>query len=114
MVESQDLIVAEDLKVRNLKKNHKLAKAISDAGWRSFLIILGQKADTYGKEFVLVDPRNTTQTCSSCGYKLTDDKKLTLSDREWTCPSCGTHHLRDHNAALNILNRYLATAADKM
>ena len=114
MVESQDLIVAEDLKVRNLKKNHKLAKAISDAGWRSFLTILGQKASTYGKELALIDPRNTTQTCSNCGYKLTDDEKLTLSDREWTCPSCGTHHLRDHNAALNILNRYLATTADKM
>ena len=107
MVESQDLIVAEDLKVRNMKRNHKLAKAISDVGWRSFLGILNQKAGMYDRELILIDPRNTTQTCSACGYILTGEEKLTLSDREWVCPKCGVHHHRDHNSAVNILNAYL-------
>ena len=111
MVESQDLIVAEDLKVRNMKRNHKLAKAISDVGWRSFLGILNQKAGMYDRELILIDPRNTTQTCSACGYILTGEEKLTLSDREWVCPKCGAHHHRDHNSAVNILNAYLNSKA---
>ena len=108
MVESQDLVAAEDLKVANLKKNHCLAKAISDASWRSFLTKLDYKAKMYGKQLILVDPKNTTQNCSSCGHTLKGDDKLTLADREWTCPKCGTYHVRDHNAAKNILNRALS------
>lgn len=106
-VESQDFIAAEDLKVSNLLKNHCLAGAIADAGWRKFLTMLQYKAELYGKTVVLVPPRNTTQTCSVCGYTLKGDEKLTLSDREWICPSCGTHHDRDTNAAENILERGL-------
>lgn len=108
MVKSHDYIVAEDLKVRNLKKNHHLAKAISDAGWRSFLTGLSRKAEMYGKTFVLINPSNTTQTCSCCGYVLEGNEKLTLKDREWDCPQCGAHHLRDHNSAINVLNKGLA------
>lgn len=110
-VESQDFIAAEDLKVRNLLKNHCLARSIADAGWRKFLTMLQYKAELYGKIVVLVPPGNTTQTCSVCGYTLKGDEKLTLSDREWTCPSCGTHHDRDTNAAKNILERGLQIAS---
>lgn len=110
-VESQDFIAVEDLNVRNLLKNHCLAGAIADAGWRKFLTMLQYKAELYGKTVILVPPRNTTQTCSVCGYTLKDDEKLTLSDREWICPSCGTHHDRDTNAAKNILKRGLQIAS---
>lgn len=109
-IESQDFIAAEDLKVRNLMKNHHLAAAIADAGWRTFLTMLQYKADLYDKRVVLVPPRNTTQTCSKCGYVLTGDEKLTLADREWTCPCCHTHHDRDTNAAEVILQRGLQIA----
>ena len=108
-IENQDIIAAEDLKVRNLKKNHKLAKAISDAGWRSFLTKLQYKGDLYNKQVILIDPKNTTQMCSSCGYVMKGEEKLTLADREWTCPHCGTYHIRDHNAAKNILARALSS-----
>ena len=102
-VENQDFIAAEDLKVRNLKRNHKLARAVSDAGWRTLLTMLQYKADLYGKTVVLVPPKNTTQKCSHCGYVMSGDEKLSLDMREWECPACHTHHLRDVNAAQNIL-----------
>ena len=107
MVENQDIIIAERLNVSGMQKNHCLSKSISDAGWRSFLTILSQKAAMYGRTFTTVDPRNTTQTCSVCGHVLKGDEKLTLADREWTCPCCGTHHNRDTNAAMNILKRHM-------
>lgn len=110
-VENQDFISAEDLKVRNMLKNHRLAKAIADASWRKFLTMLQYKGTLYGKTVVLVPPRNTTQTCSQCGYVMKGEEHLTLSDREWTCPNCRTVHKRDTNAARNILNRGLQLAA---
>ncbi|WP_124974833.1 RNA-guided endonuclease InsQ/TnpB family protein [Ligilactobacillus salitolerans] len=103
LVKNHDLLVAEELRSRNLLKNHALALSISDAGWRIFLQQLQTKADLYGKTFVTVDPRNTTQTCSKCGCLLRGDNKLTLRDRSWQCPQCQTKHQRDHNAAKNIL-----------
>lgn len=109
-VESQDFIAAEDLKVRNLLKNHRLARSIADASWRKFLTMLQYKADLYGKTVILVPPKNTTQTCSACGHVMKGTDKLTLKDREWTCPVCGTHHDRDTNAAQNILKRGLQAA----
>lgn len=109
-VESQDLIAAEDLKVSSLKRNHKLARAISDAGWRKLLTMLQYKAKMYGKVVILVPPKNTTQTCSVCGHVMSGDQKLTLADREWDCPACHTHHNRDVNAARNILKRGLEAA----
>ena len=109
-VENQDLIAAEDLKVNSLKRNHKLARAISDAGWRRLLTMLQYKAKLYGKAVILVPPKNTTQTCSVCGHIMSGDSKLTLADREWDCPACHTHHHRDVNAARNILKRGIAAA----
>ena len=107
LIENQDLIAAENLQVRNMLKNHKLAKAIQDCGWRKLLTLLQEKAATYGKECILVPPQYTTQTCSACGHKLTGDQMIPLSVRDWTCPACGKHHLRDTNAAQNILNKAL-------
>ena len=109
-VESQDLIAAEDLKVGSLKRNRKLAGAISDAGWRKLLTMLQYKAKLYGKVVILVPPKNTTQTCSACGHVMSGAQKLTLDVREWDCPACHTHHNRDVNAARNILKRGLEAA----
>ena len=103
LIKSHDLIAAEDLKVSNLLKNHCLAKAISDAGWRTLLTLLQQKGEMYERQVVLVAPQYTTQTCSVCGHVMSGDEKLPLSVREWDCPVCGTHHMRDANAAKNIL-----------
>ena len=109
-VENQDFIAAEDLKARNMMKNHHLASAIADAGWRKFLTMLQYKAALYGKTVILVPPKNTTQTCSNCGYIMQDDEHLSLKDRSWVCPQCKTLHERDTNAAINILNRGLQIA----
>lgn len=108
LIENQDLVVAEELRSSNLLKNHALAQSISDVGWRSLLQSLTYKADLYGKQFVTINPKNTTQMCRDCGYVCgSDDRhsKLELKDREWTCPNCGQHHIRDHNAAMNILDK---------
>ena len=107
-VENQDIIVAEDLKVKNLLKNHALAFAISECGWSDFLHKLEYKASMYGKVFIKVPPHYTTQTCSCCGHVLKGDDKLTLGDREWICPVCGTYHLRDYNASKVVLAKGMA------
>jgi putative transposase len=108
LVKNHDLVVAEELRNKNMLKNHALAMSISDVGWRTFLQMLAYKAPLYGHQFVTVDPRNTTQTCSGCGYLMHGEHKLTLADRQWTCPQCNVHHIRDHNAAKNILAKGLA------
>ena len=109
LIKNHDLVVAEELRSRNLLKNHALSQAISDVGWRSFLNMLAYKADLYGKKFVTIDPKYTTQRCHNCSSIMgqNDYKKLTLKDREWTCPICQTHHIRDWNAAVNILEKGL-------
>lgn len=107
-VKTHDYLFAEDLKVRNLVKNHRLAKAISDSGWRMFLDELKWCASKRGKTCILIDPRNTTQTCSACGYVCSGDTRITLGVEEWDCPQCGTHHIRDYNAAVNIKENGLA------
>ena len=108
LIKNHDLVVAENLKSKNMLKNHALAKSISDVGWRMFIQKLTYKAELYGKKFITVDPKDTTQMCHDCGYIMGSDKrskKLTLNNREWTCPNCGVHHMRDHNAAMNILTK---------
>ena len=108
LIKNHDLVVAEDLKSKNMLKNHALAKSIADVGWRTFIKKLTYKAELYGKTLITINPSNTTQTCHDCGYVMgSDDKseKLTLKDREWTCPNCGIHHIRDYNAAINILTK---------
>lgn len=108
-VENQDYIFAEDLKVGNLLKNHKLAFAISECGWYDFLQKLEYKSKMYGKVFLRVPPHHTTQTCSECGHVMRGGDKLVLGDREWRCPQCGTYHVRDYNAAKNILAKGIAS-----
>jgi len=106
LVKNHDYIFAEYLKIRNMIKNHKLAKAISDSGWRSFLTILEWTALKRNKSLILIDPKNTTQTCSICG--VISDEKIILGMEEWICPNCGTYHIRDINAAINIKNKGLS------
>ena len=109
LINNHDLIVAENLRSKNMLKNHALALSISDVGWRNFLQKLAYKADLYQRTFIVVHPKNTTQTCHNCGFIMGsgNTKKLTLKDREWTCPACQTHHIRDVNAAKNILSKGL-------
>jgi putative transposase len=103
LVRHYDVIYHEDLRVRNMVKNHALAKSISDAGWRAFLTILAFKAAGAGKRVQAVDPAFTSQTCSgpNCGRTVWKG----LSVRWHQCPyeDCGTSLRRDHNAARNIL-----------
>lgn len=106
IVKNHDYIFAEDLKVKNLLKNHNLAKAISDSGWRSFLTKLEWSATKHNKVFMLIEPKDTTQTCSCCGKK--SPKKIELGVKEWDCPFCGAHLKRDPNAAKNIKQRGIA------
>ena len=100
LVEQYDVIKIEDLKTKNLMKNHKLARAIANQSWRELRRQLEYKCAWYDKQLVTVNPRKTSQICSNCGY---DDGKHTLDVREWTCPKCGISHDRDINAAKNIL-----------
>ena len=104
LVRNYDVIVMEDLRAKNLLKNHHLAKSISNQSWRMFRTMLQYKCDWYGKQLIVVKPNYTSQICSNCGYH-SGPKPLNI--REWTCPKCNTHHDRDINAAVNILNKGL-------
>ncbi|MEG4454832.1 transposase [Microcoleus sp. N9_A1] len=102
VVKSNDFVAYEDLQVRNMVKNHKLAKSISDAAWSQFAQWLEYFGKVYSKTVIGVPPQYTSQKCSNCG----DIVKKTLSTRTHIC-GCGTILDRDHNAALNILAKGL-------
>jgi len=105
IVVNYDNIGIEDLNVKGMLSNHKLAKAVADVSLYEFTRQLEYKADWYGKKVIKIDRfYPSSQTCNSCGYRLTGEDKLTLSDREWDCPNCGKHLDRDINAAKNILD----------
>ena len=105
LITENDIICLETLFVKNMMKNHKLAYAISDASWASFVSKLEYKAEWNGKDIVKIDHFfPSSKTCNDCGYI---NKSLKLKDRTWICPKCGKVLDRDINAAKNILNRGL-------
>jgi len=102
LVKNHDTICTETLQVRNMLKNHKLAKSISDAGWGTFITMLEYKAEWYGKNVLKIGTfEPSSKCCNVCG---SINKELTLKDREWTCKGCGTLLNRDVNASINIKN----------
>lgn len=102
---SNDVVVYEDLRVSNMVKNHCLAKSISDASWYQFRMFLEYFGRVFGRVTIAVNPAYTSQECHSCGTIV----KKSLSTRTHIC-KCGCEMDRDHNAAINILNRGIGTA----
>ncbi len=100
IIKNHDSIAIEDLNIKGMVQNHKLALSISDAGWGTFVTMLEYKAEWYGKNILKIGTfEPSSKTCSCCG---SINKELTLKDREWTCNGCGTLLSRDVNAAINI------------
>lgn len=107
LVNENQVICIEDLKISNMSKNHKLAKSLVDEGWYQFTEMLKYKMEWYGGQLIKIDRYfASSKTCVVCGHKI---KKLPLYMREWTCPQCGEVLDRDLNAAYNILYEGLKT-----
>jgi putative transposase len=108
LVREHDVIAVEDLNVSGMVRNRRLARAISDCGWGEFRSMLEYKCERHGRRLIAVDRwYPSSKTCTACGHLV---GALSLSARHWTCPSCGTWHDRDVNAAKNILAAGLAVA----
>ncbi len=101
LVKNHDLICIEDLKVSNMLKNKRLAKLIGEVSWQEFRSMLEYKSEWYGTHLEVVDPKYTSQDCSTINCEFRN-KELKLEDRSWVCPKCDTLHDRDINASINI------------
>jgi len=100
LIRENQTICVESLQVKNMVKNHSLAKAINDVGWSEFVSQLEYKAQWYGRKLVKIDKwYPSSKRCFDCGHIL---EPLSLDVRVWTCPACGVVHDRDLNAAKNI------------
>lgn len=106
LISENQVIVSEDLAISNMVKNHNLAKSITDCSWYELTRQLTYKAEWNGRKYIKIGRYvPSSQTCNVCGYVNKDTKDLSI--RDWTCPCCRTHHDRDVNAAINILNEGL-------
>ncbi|MDD4250125.1 MAG: RNA-guided endonuclease TnpB family protein, partial [Methanosarcina sp.] len=100
LISENQAIAVETLNISGMKKNHKLAQAISDSAWSSFVQKLMYKAEWVGKTIIKIGQwEPSSKNCNVCGYH---NSELSLDIREWQCPECGTFHDRDINAAINI------------
>ena len=107
LVTNYDIIAMENLNIKGMFKNKKWAPKLQKINLYKLVNMLKYKSEWYGKTFIQIDRfYPSSKTCNNCGYYKND---LTLDIREWTCPICGTHHHRDINAAINILNEAMAS-----
>ena len=115
LVKDYDTIVVENLSVKNMMKNHHLSASIANASWGILISQLKYKCAWYGKQLIIIDPKNTSRICHECKQKNHEFDSLSQSEwlaaREWDCPNCHAHLDRDVNAAKNILAKGLETLA---
>ena len=105
-INENQVIVLEDLDIKQMEQDSTLSRLVADASWSKFVSMLEYKGKWYGRDIIKVPTfYPSSQLCSTCGYQNKEIKNLSI--RKWVCPKCGTTHSRDHNASINILNKGL-------